>query len=293
MSSDRFYMRDDYPRQQTTALVWLIAAMIAAFVIQLVLLSPWFGSSASIPALLSLTPRAVQQWHLWTLLTHGFLHSTANPLHIFFSIISLVLIGRELEPQLGARRFLGVFAGSLVMGALFWLACHWRLGGMQGHIGPSAGIMGLLVVLACLYSRQQMSFMPFFIFSVTVRPLYFVYGLLAIDVFLLVLYELPGASAPFAYSPSAHLGGMFAGWLYFRFLHASRGWDRASGFSLPAWLRFRRPKASPTTRRNRPIQNLRVEVDRILDKINSQGFGSLTEEEKRILDDAKDLLSKR
>ena len=40
-------------------------------------------------------------------------------------------------------------------------------------------------------------------------------------------------------------------------------------------------------------ENLRAEVDRILDKINSQGFGALTAEEKRILDEARDLLSRR
>jgi hypothetical protein len=39
--------------------------------------------------------------------------------------------------------------------------------------------------------------------------------------------------------------------------------------------------------------DLRAEVDRILDKINSQGFGSLSADEKRMLDDAKDLLSRR
>ena len=37
----------------------------------------------------------------------------------------------------------------------------------------------------------------------------------------------------------------------------------------------------------------RVEVDRILDKINSEGFASLTQEEKHLLDNAKDMLSRR
>ena len=40
-------------------------------------------------------------------------------------------------------------------------------------------------------------------------------------------------------------------------------------------------------------ETLRAEVDRVLDKINSQGFGALTEEEKRLLDEAKDLLSRQ
>jgi hypothetical protein len=34
------------------------------------------------------------------------------------------------------------------------------------------------------------------------------------------------------------------------------------------------------------------EVDRILDKINEKGFGSLNEDEKRTLDKAKSLLGK-
>lgn len=295
MASDRFYMRGDYPRPPTTALVWLIAAMVACFVLQLVLLSPWLGSSSALPDQLRLTVRSVQQAHVWTLLTHGFLHSTSNPLHIFFSLLGLVLIGRELEPQLGARRFSLVFGGAMLAGALAWLAFHWRQGG--AHIGPSAGILGLLVVLARLYENQKMSFMPFFLFSLTMRPMYFVYGLAAIDTFLLVLYELPGSPVPFAYAPSAHLGGIAAGLLYFRFLHANNGWDRAAGLTLPSWLRFpnrkvEQPPPAPI-RPHRVAEDLRADVDRILDKINSQGFGSLTEEEKRTLDDAKDTLSKR
>jgi membrane associated rhomboid family serine protease len=277
--------------------------MLATFILQLVLLSPWLGSSSALPDQLRLTVRNVEQWRLWTLVTHGFLHSTGNPLHIIFSLLSLFLIGRELEPQLGARRFALVFGGALLTGALCWLALHWRTGG--GHIGPSAGILGLLVVLARLYENQRMNFMPFFLFSVTMRPMHFVYGLVAIDTLLLLLYELPGSPVPFGYAPSVHLGGLLAGGLYFQFLHANNGWDRAASFSftLPAWLRFRRPSRPPSapsapatpppTRTRRATEALRADVDRILDKINSQGFGSLTAEEKRTLDDAKDLLSKR
>jgi membrane associated rhomboid family serine protease len=296
MSSDRFYMRRDYPRPSTTALVWLVAAIVATFVLQLVLLSPWLGSTAALPDQLRLTVRGIAQGHIWTLVTHGFLHSTSNPLHILFSLLSLVLIGRELEPHLGARRFAGLFVGALVAGALCWLALHWRLGG--AHFGPSAAILGMLVVLARVYENQQMNFMPFFVFSVTMRPMYFVYGLAAIDLFLLFLFELPGSPVPFGYAPSVHLGGMAAGWFYFRFLHARDGWDRAPSLSWPAWLTLKRrkpdrPRASAAPARTpRTSPNLRADVDRILDKINSQGFGALTAEEKRTLDEAKDLLSK-
>ena len=39
--------------------------------------------------------------------------------------------------------------------------------------------------------------------------------------------------------------------------------------------------------------HLRAEVDRILDKINSDGFPSLSAEEKRILDEARDVITRR
>jgi membrane associated rhomboid family serine protease len=292
MPSERSYMRGEYLRPRTTVLVWLAASMVSAFLLQLVLLVPLFEANTWIPNLFRLTVRGIQQGHVWTLLTHGFLHSTSNPLHVVFSLLALVLIGRELEPQIGPRKFLLLFGGSLLVGALGWLALHWQHGGV--HIGPGAGIMGLLVMLACLYSDQRMSFMPFFVFSVTVRPLYFVYALMAIDAVLLVIYEVPGAQVPFGYAPSAHLGGMLAGWIYFRFLHANNGWDRAPGFTLPRWLRLpkkKQPAASISAAPRQPT-DLRADVDRILDKINSQGFGSLTTEEKSTLDAAKDLLSK-
>ena len=36
MLSDRTYMRDNYPRERASVLAWLISAIVAAFVLQLV-----------------------------------------------------------------------------------------------------------------------------------------------------------------------------------------------------------------------------------------------------------------
>ncbi len=273
-------------------LVWLVSTLIAAFVLELVLLSPWLGNSgAGIVNRLTLTIPGLQHGHLWTLVTHGLLHSTGNPFHILFTILMLVFIGRELEPLLGARRFLAVFVAAIALGAIAWAAVNWVHGGVL--IGAGAAVLGLFVVLAILSPQMEMSL---FLIPVTFRPKHLIYVLLALDGFGLLFYEIMGASPPLGLNPSAHLGGMLAGWLYCRFLHANQGWDRAPGFTLPAWLR-RGPKqaastlASAVTARKASPQ-LRAEVDRILDKINSEGFGALTAEEKRSLDEAKDLLSR-
>lgn len=293
MLSDRAYMGGVNPRQTTSVVIWLISALLAAFVLELILLSPWLGASG--PALVSHFPLTIgnlQNWHLWTLLTHGLLHNPANPLHILFTVLALGFIGRELEPQLGARRFLLIFVGAILLGALLWTAVNWMNGG--AHIGAGAGLLGLFIVLAGLSPHMEMGL---FLLPFTFRLRHLVYLVLALDVFGLLFYEILGASAPLGLTPSAHLGGMLAGWLYLRFLHTNPGMDRAAGMQLPAWLR-RRPMPQTSTpppsaaAKGKSTPHLRAEVDRILDKINSQGFGALTAQEKRLLDEAKDLLNR-
>jgi membrane associated rhomboid family serine protease len=294
MLSDRTYMRGGYPRRNTSVVIWLVSALLAAFVLELVLLSPWLGSSGQdLVGRFPLSRENLQNWHLWTLFTHSFLHSPGNPFHIIFSILLLIFIGRELEPLLGGRRLLAVYAGAILLGALGWTAVHWTHGG--AHIGAGAGIIGLLVVLAGLLPELELGL---FMLPGSFRPKHLIYTLLALDAFGLFFYEILGASAPLGLTPSAHLGGMLAGWIYLRFVHARQGQDRAAQLTLPGWLRTR-PKlpatgqAATTPPPGRTAPRLSAEVDRILDKINSQGFGSLTGEERRRLDEAKDQLSRR
>lgn len=294
MLSDRTYMRGGSPRGNTSAVIWLISALIAVFVLELILLSPWLGATGpSLVNQLTLTIGSLQRGHLWTLLTHSFLHSTTQPLDILFTVLMLYFIGRELEPQLGARRFFAVYLGAVLVGALAWTTVHWTQGGV--HIGAGAGLLGLFVVLAGLAPDMEMRFM---LLPVTFRLRHLVYGVLALDVFALGFYELLGAQPPLGLTPSAHLGGMLAGWVYLRFMHTRPGWTwSARGVSLPRWLKSR-PKMPAAKRSSsaspaQPTSHLRAEVDRILDKINSQGFGALTAQEKRVLDEAKDLLNRK
>jgi membrane associated rhomboid family serine protease len=284
-------MHADDPRRSTPVVIWLVSALLAAFVLELVLLSPWLGASgAAVMHYLPLTIEGMRSGHVWTLFTHSLLHSTDNPFHILFTVVGLIFIGRELEAVLGPRRLLGVYIAAIVAGGLAWTAVNWLHGG--AHIGAGSAILAFLVVLAGVHPHTEMTL---FFFPVSFRIRHLVYAVLVVDVLGLLFYEISGARAPLGVTPSAHLGGMLAGWIYFRFLHAGNGWDRAPGLGLPAWFRWpkrsaRRPQSGGAKRTSLP---LRAEVDRILDKINSEGFGSLTEEEKRVLDEAKDLLGRR
>lgn len=295
MLTDHAYIRSDYPRRNTSAVVWLLASLVAAFVIELVLLSPWFGASGdNLVSDLALTVRGVQEGHIWIFLTHGLLHSTGNPFHILVTVLGLIFVGREVEPLLGRRRFFAVYISTLVAGALAWTAVHWVHGGV--YMGASAAVLGLLTVLALFYPNHEIKFLLLFLFPVTVRPKYVIGALLLLNLFLLGVYEIPGKPVFLNYSPAAQLGGMLAGWIYFRFFHANNGWDRAPSLNLPSWRLRSATVEEPVSvlphKSRASSAELRAQADLILDKINSHGFGALTDDEKRLLDEAKDLLSR-
>jgi hypothetical protein len=158
-------------------------------------------------------------------------------------------------------------------------------------------VAGLFVVFACFYPNQPVTFLLFFILPVTLKPKYVAYFALSLDLAGCVFYEIMGVPSPFGFAHSAHLGGMAAGWIYYRYLHEAN-WrfpSRRSDIELPRWLKKQAKNPTPAAYQVNVSNpgDLRAEVDRILDKINSQGFGALTTEEKRILDEAKDLLSRQ
>jgi membrane associated rhomboid family serine protease len=305
MLSDRPYMRGDYPREKTSALIWLLSAIIGGFLLQVVFGSAWLsGSGGRIEQAFALSIGALQEGRLWTLVTHSVLHSPGFIFHVIGNALALYFLGRELIPLLGTRRFVGLYVAATVAGGLAWTAVHWRMGAGH-HLGATAAIAALFVVFACFHPNQPLTFLLFFVVPVTIKPKHFVYAFAGFAVTVLCVYELTGAPLPFdmSISSSAHLAGMLTGYVYHRFVHGARWFnpeDRAA-LEAPRWIRRARkpviaasevsavsPPAPPPPSR----ADVRAEVDRILDKINSQGFASLTPEEKRLLDDARDLLSR-
>jgi hypothetical protein len=83
---------------------------------------------------------------------------------------------------------------------------------------------------------------------------------------------------------SAHLGGALYGFIYYRFVGE---FDQLFAF-MHDRRRKRQERQLESQRRVR--EELRGEVDRILDKVNREGMAALTEEEKRALKDASSRL---
>jgi membrane associated rhomboid family serine protease len=303
MLSDRPYMRDaDYPRNRTSVLVWLIAAILAVFVLQVLFLALPIGDKRLVTELLGLSPDRLKAGEVWRLFTYNLVHSTGL-LHVAGNVLGLYFIGREVLPLIGSRRFLALYASTVICGGLAWAASNWNYGGLL--LGASAGVMGLMVVFACFYPHRPITLLIFFVLPVTVKPKHLVLVLAAFDLLGYFIYEFPHAASTLGIAHSSHLGGMAAGWLFHRCVIEGRWFQPGSRvqMELPGWMKRRRQAAvTPAYKVNvspaapsasSSPADLRAEVDRILDKINSQGFGALTPEEKRRLDQARDLLSRR
>jgi membrane associated rhomboid family serine protease len=296
MLSDRNYARNDYPRRERGALTWLLSAVAAGFI--LVAAFERLFNSAAFTEWLQLTLSSLQRGHVWQLVSYSFIHPVADIPSVFvvgFNLMCLYLLGREMESLLGTRHFLWLYFSAILMGAGAWLAVNYRFGGVL--MGTWPGIAACLTLFSCLNPEQEIRMLFLFV-PITIKPRYLVWFIAAVEVAGLVGWEIRGEISPFGYAHSAHLGGMLAGYLYFKLVHQLewRNPDGRTEIELPAWLRKSRkpnPAAPGKFKLNLTSrEDLRAEVDRILDKINSQGFNALTAEEKQLLDEARDQLSR-
>ncbi len=202
---------------------------------------------------------------VWQPFTYMFLH--AGFWHVALNMFVLWMFGSELEREWGGRSFLRYYfitgAGAGLVTVLF------DLNSTVPVIGASGAIYGVLLAYGLAYPNRNVYL--YFLFPVKVK--YFV-GFLAVMAFLASIQ--PGGST---ISHLTHLSGMVIGWLYLK-----SGW-RAAWYRVGqrvSNLQQERSSQDEFLESEEDIQ-LRRQVDRILDKINTEGFASLTQEEQNLL----------
>jgi membrane associated rhomboid family serine protease len=298
MISDRYYMRANDSAKGLAPLLWLLGVIVAGFIVQC-------SVDAIVPGTtdrwLALSPANIASGRVWTLFTYSLLHDRNNLLHLIANVLGILFIGRLLLPVVGTRRFLWTYFGAVFAGGLLWLAVNFFRPFPPPLIGASAGAYGLLALFCCRFAYERMTILLFFVIPLTIIPRYFLMVIGGIEALFFLFAELFPVGAPSGFAHSAHIAGIVAGIIAYRAIrNAPEPGEEDEeerprhAIELPSWMK---KKSAGSTSSSFKInltarEDLKAEVDRILDKINTSGFGSLTAEEKRTLDEARNLMTK-
>lgn len=275
---DRDYIRSDAQRGEILTGPGSMCRRIVIVTIG-VYLTQFFGA----------TPWLVLDEHLfqgqvWRLVTYAFVHSL-HPVHIFFNMYFLWMLGQDLETIYGPREFLRFYLGAAVFAALVFVVLTLTTMGLhpeRGQLfptmaGASGAVMAVLVVMAMFYPTRQI--IVFFILPLELRWAVLLY--LALDLYPLLMELGAGGGIMTGVAHGAHLGGMLYGFLY---KYYDWRWDRlTAGWSS---MRRRVRAARSNVKLYRPPEepaNFDEQVDTILAKIHREGEASLTQAERDTL----------
>jgi membrane associated rhomboid family serine protease len=260
-------------RLMPTGVKYLLIANGAVFLLQ-------FIFKTQLVALFGLTPVAVlHQGAIYQLVTYMFLHG--GFFHILMNMFILWMFGPELELTWGIKQFFFYYFLTGIAGGAFTVA-------FQPHsviptIGASGAIYGLLVAYAVMWPNRTL--MLYFLIPMKVK--YAVILFVGLEFFASVMGNTDGIGH------LAHLGGAAIGFLYLKSdwrLHTLWRWISPARI----WGRWQYRHKSHRVEKNRQqAEEIMRRVDQILDKINEVGLENISEEERRFLDDASEILSKK
>jgi len=253
---------------QQSGVTLLLAINIIVFLVLELLLTPnnafyefiFYNCSliSIIPNDIALNSVYVQQFQPWQCVTYLFLHG--GLLHLFFNMLGLWFLGRDLETLWGKTNFLkyyfAVGIGSGIITVLYNIQ-YIDSNAIRPIVGASGAIYGLLLAYGILFPNRILYI--YGIFPVKVKNAVIVMGLIAF------FYSITLKSS--GISHITHLAGIIMGILYLQY-----------------WTHLQRSKKILKLHKdNDQNTNIKKEVDEILDKIQNIGWGQLSEYEKELL----------
>ena len=267
------------------AVKWIIGVCVAVFFLQNatgeVVRRQLDGG---VTDLFALNLAGLRSFQVWRIFTYGICH--AHIQHLLFNMIGVWVFGRMLETVYGSKETLAFFALAVGLSGLAQITVSAASSDPISVIGASGGVLGCVTLAAMNFPRVPMHLM---FIPVPIELKWIAVGYVGLD-----LYQVAGGSGGNV-ANFAHLGGAVVGVLYFlsgiRLLPAgARQFGQRSQFSLASVLSNFKPKRKPDPRHapevklyEPPAEQLKRDVDRLLDKINREGKDALTQDEHEIL----------
>lgn len=236
---------------------------------------------------LGLSRLAVEKGLIFQVFTYMWLHSTGQIMHILFNMLGLWMFGRELEITWGTRQFIKYYLVSGVGAGIFILLLDLFFGQRFAiTIGASGALYGVLLASAMSWPNREVYL--YFLFPIKMKYFVTAFGVIS---FLGILGDTSGNI-----SHAGHLGGIVAGFLYIQYKR--RNWSKIFKFNFGSDRDVNRisdakiisikdyKKSKSDSYASRTFDERKRKVDDLLDRISREGLNSLSEEEKKFLNDA-------
>jgi len=227
-------------------------------------------------------------YRAWTPITYMFLHE--GFLHFFFNMLTLFWFGRLFLMYFSEKQLVGLYITGGLLASLFYVLAFnifpYFSPILQQSIllGASGSIMAIIIATAVQSPNMEMQVL----FLGNVRLKY-------IAVFF-ILTSFFGITSNNGGGQLAHLGGALAGYLFIVSLRQGKDLTKGISSILDAIYNLFRPRKMRIrpnpNRRKAPMSDAEfnankarkmAEIDKILDKIKSSGYESLSTEEKKRL----------
>ena len=188
----------------------IVIACVGIYFLQVVLGAFWPEVASYLIAFGALIPVAVLHGWIWQLVTYSFLHASVG--HVLINMLMLWMFGAQQEQDWGSKKFLEFYLFCVVGAALTTIAvAYWPTS--VSHvatptIGASGGVYGILAAFGLLYGDREIFMFPL---PFMMKAKYMV----LIMVFLVVIATFQPSQGVANF---AHLGGLFFGFLYVKFM---------------------------------------------------------------------------
>lgn len=268
----------------------ILILTVGVFALQLLTLQP-NGESVIFDWLALEHTRVFQGGQFWRLLTYSLLHSPQNIMHIVCNMLVLFFLGRIVCMKTGQGEFLALYAASAVLAGMMQSCAQAIMApSIEGWtIGASGAVMCVFVMFTMWYPKVKL-----YLFGVIgVKAQWLLLGVLGYDFLGLIgitplLFSSEGASIGHA----AHLGGAVFGFLYIRSeMNLIGWWNNFAGRKLSAMPKMNQSELRVYNPGSQPEINISGRMDQILEKITAEGEDSLTERERRFLNQASQHLA--
>ena len=298
--SDRDYYRNEEPKGISLSGKWTaVGTIVFINVVVFLLVSLLFPKNPNIPVYynpvfdylalhFTLFERVVdgQIWSIAQLLSHGFLHG--GFWHIAMNMFMLWMFGRDIEVIYGKKAFWRLYLSLIVLAGLFWVLTERYILHSSGipqigsgldipAVGASGAVAGVFLLFVFHFPKRTL-----YVMGILPVPAWVVGGvLLSIDMF--GFHQAAAGTSSTNIAHAAHLGGVFFGYIFYR-------WHWTLFSVLPsAWFsKLSQGRRKTKLRLVRPLEeeDLDDKVDRILAKISRYGADSLSDEEYHTLETA-------